>query len=183
MSVDLSKKLVLLDRDGVLNEDLGDYVCCPEDLTLIESALRGIALLTSAGIRIGICTNQAGISRGRYDESMLHSIHDKLLHMVRNTGGEIERIIFCPSYDDNHPWRKPNAGMLIDQAKYFGVSLEGVPFVGDSLSDITAARRANAQPVLVETGKGKLVRQKYMAELQDVLIYPNLEEAVIRWIS
>ncbi|MDO4643828.1 MAG: HAD-IIIA family hydrolase [Cardiobacteriaceae bacterium] len=179
---DFSKKIALFDRDGVLNEDRHCYVAHPDQLYLLSNALRGIARLTQAGFRIGICTNQGGIERGAYDEAMLTRIHDKLLQAVHEFGGEIERIVFCASADDAHPWRKPNPGMLLDQAAYFGVDLAGVPFVGDNLVDIQAARAAGAVPVLVRTGKGREVAHKHCAALEGVAIYANVETAVDHWL-
>lgn len=183
MTPDLGKKLVLLDRDGVINEDRSHYVTHPDELRLLSSALRGIALLTRAGIRIGICTNQSGIARGLYDEAMLARIHGKLLAAVRDFGGDIAHILHCPSADNAHPWRKPNPGMLLAQAAHFGVALAGVPFVGDNIVDIDAARAAGALPVLVKTGKGTRTLRHHRDALGDTLVYPNLEEAVKEWLT
>lgn len=181
--IDLSKKLVLLDRDGVLNEDRHDYVTRPEELVLLSNGLRAMAALTQAGIRIGICTNQSGLERGRYDEAMLTRIHQKLLDHAADFGAKIDRIVYCASYDNAHPWRKPNPGMLLDQARHFALDLNGVPFVGDNIVDIEAARAAGAVPVLVKTGKGHTVAAKHKDKLDGVLIYPNLEEAVRSWLK
>lgn len=181
--INLEKKLVLLDRDGVINQDRHDYVTKPEELVLLSNALRAIGMLTKAGIRVGICTNQSGIERGRYTVEMLAKIHQKLREQAAVFGGEIERIVYCDTYDDNHPWRKPNPGMLLDQAVYFKEDLAGVPFVGDNYIDVEAARRAGAEPVLVKAGKGREVAHKRRAELEGVSIYPNLEEAVKDWLK
>ena len=181
--IDLSKKLVLLDRDGVLNEAAGDYVTTAEELIVLVGALRGMAALTAAGIRIGICTNQGGIERGRYDTATLARIHRKLRDEANRFGARIERIVSCDSCRDSHPWRKPNPGMLLDQAAYFQTDLAGVPFVGDNIIDIEAARAAGAEPVLVETGKGRQMAAQYKDKLEGVLRYPNLEEAVKDWLK
>lgn len=180
---DLGKKLVLLDRDGVLNEDRGDFVTHPDELRLLSNALRAIALLTQAGVRIGVCTNQSGIARARLDAAMLARIHDKLLNAVADFGGRIDRILHCESADPAHPWRKPNPGMLLAQSAYFQSDLAGVPFVGDNLVDIQAARSAGAQPVLVKTGKGARTYRHHKKTLADTLVYPNLEEAAKDWLS
>lgn len=180
---DFSKKLVLLDRDGVINEDRHYYVTRPDELVLLSNALRGIAGLSQAGFRIGICTNQSGIERGLYDENILSRIHDKLYRAVQDFGGKIDNIIFCPSADDMHPYRKPNPGMLLAQAAFFGTDLAGVPFIGDNLIDIQAARRAGASPVLVRTGKGREVERKFPQALAGVAIYPNVEYAANTWIK
>lgn len=174
---------MLLDRDGVINEDRGDFVTHPDELRLLSSALRGIALLTRAGLRIGICTNQSGIARGRLDEAMLARIHGKLLTAVADFGGHIDHILYCASADAAHPWRKPNPGMLISQSAYFQTNLSGVPFVGDNPVDIQAARAAGALPVLVKTGKGARTCRHHRKTLTDTLIYPNLEEAAKDWLT
>lgn len=181
--IDLGKRLVLLDRDGVVNEDRGDFVTRPDELRLLSNALRAIAGLTRAGIRIGVCTNQSGIARGRLDEAMLARIHAKLLAGVADFGGRIERIVYCPDGDPAHPWRKPNPGMLLNQSEYFQTDLCGVPFVGDNLVDIDAARAAGAQPVLVKTGKGARTYRHHRRKLHDVSVYANLEEAVKEWLG
>ena len=151
---DFSKKLVLFDRDGVLNENA--LVRRPEELRLLSNALRGIARLTRAGFRVGVCTNQGAIARGALDEAMLAQVHAR---------------------------RKPNPGMLLDQAAHFGVALTGVPFVGDSLADIEAARAAGAVPVLVKTGNGRAVAHKWRGKLDDVAVYANVESAVDCWLK
>ena len=169
---DFSKKLVLFDRDGVLNENA--LVRRPEELRLLSNALRGIARLTRAGFRVGVCTNQGAIAHGALD---------RLLLVAREFGGDIARSVFCASADAAHPWRKPNPGMLLDQAAHFGVALAGVPFVGDSLADIEAARAAGAVPVLVKTGNGRAVAHKWRGKLDDVAVYANVESAVDSWLK
>lgn len=181
--IDLGKRLVLLDRDGVLNEDRGDFVTHPDELRLLSNALRAMARLTQAGIRIGVCTNQSGLARGRLDENMLARIHAKLQHAAADFGARIDHILHCPSADPAHPWRKPNPGMLLAQSAHFGCELAGVPFVGDNLVDIQAARSAGAVPVLVKTGKGARTWRHHRKTLSDVAVYPNLEEAVKEWLA
>ena len=117
------------------------------------------------------------------DEAMLARIHARLLLVAREFGGDIARIVFCASADAAHPWRKPNPGMLLDQAAFFGVALAGVPFVGDSLADIEAARAAGAVPVLVKTGNGRAVAHKWRGKLDDVAVYANVESAVDCWLK
>ena len=162
---DFSKKLVLFDRDGVLNENA--LVRRPEELRLLSNALRGIARLTRAGFRVGVCTNQGAIARGALDEAMLAQVHARLLLVAREFGGDIARIVFCASAD----------------AAHFGVALTGVPFVGDSLADIEAARAAGAVPVLVKTGNGRAVAHKWRGKLDDVAVYANVESAVDSWLK
>ena len=180
--IKLDKKLVLFDRDGVLNE--AGRITRPEELRLLSNALRGIARLTQAGIRVGICTNQGGIAHGVLDEASLARIHDKLRLVAGEFGGRIDRIVHCASADSDHPLRKPTPGMLLDQARHVGLTdLSGVPFVGDNLVDVQAAQAAGAVPVLVRTGHGKNTAHKHRAALRDVLSYPNVETAVNHWLK
>ncbi len=181
--VNLNKRLVLLDRDGVINKDIHRLVVHPEDLYLLSNALRAIARLTQAGIRVGICTNQGGVERGMPDEAMLRRIHAKLQASLKEFGGEVARIIYCPTTNPEASWCKPNPGMLLNQAAYFATDLSGVPFVGDNWVDVIAARAANAVPVLVKTGNGAQTLRKYRQQLTDVEVFPNLEEAVRQWLS
>ena len=161
--IKLDKKLVLFDRDGVLNE--AGRITRPEELRLLSNALRGIARLTQAGIRVGICTNQGGIAHGVLDEASLARIHDKLRLVAGEFGGHIDRIVHCASADSDHPLRKPNPGMLLDQARHFGLAdLSGVP-------------------ILVRTGHGKNTAHKHRAALRDVLSYPDVETAVNHWLK
>ncbi|WP_298640236.1 HAD-IIIA family hydrolase [uncultured Cardiobacterium sp.] len=178
----MNKKLVLFDRDGVLNE--AGRITRPEELRLLSNALRGIARLTRAGIRVGICTNQGGIACGALNEVALARIHDKLRLVAREFGGNIGRIVYCASADNSHPLRKPNPGMLLDQARHFGLAdLSGVPFVGDNLVDVQAAQAAGAVPVLVRTGHGRNTAHKHRAALGGVLSYPDVETAVNHWLK
>lgn len=181
-AVDLSRGLVLLDRDGVINEDIHRWVVRLDDLRLLSNALRAIARLSQAGVRVGVCTNQGAVALGLLDEAMLAQIHEKLLRGVAGFGGVIERIVYCASVDENDFYRKPNAGMLLEQGRYFGCSLAGVPFVGDNWVDVQAARAAGAVPVLVKTGNGARTAHKYRRFLDDVWVFPNLEEAVRQWV-
>ncbi len=126
------QKLIILDRDGVINRDLGTYVTCPEEFEFIEGAITAIARLKQAGYLIAVATNQAGIERGYYSHEMLAAIHSKMLHDIRAGGGDIDRILYCPSYDDNHPWRKPNAGMLTELLNSFNIDAHETVFIGDS---------------------------------------------------
>jgi len=148
---DFSKKLVLFDRDGVLNENA--LVRRPEELRLLSNALRGIARLTRAGFRVGVCTNQGAIARGALDEAMLAQIHARLLLVVREFGGDIARIVFCASADAAHPWRKPNPGMLLDQAAHFGVALTGVPLSRRRLGRCGGAGRRRGRAGVGENGQ------------------------------
>ncbi len=147
-------KLIILDRDGVINRDLGTYVTCPEEFEFIEGAITAIARLKQVGYLIAVATNQAGIERGYYSHEMLAAIHSKMLHDIRAGGGDIDRILYCPSYDDNHPWRKPNAGMLTELLNSFNIDADETVFIGDSVGDMQAGMAAGCRLIKVNDRHG-----------------------------
>ncbi|MEO8202892.1 MAG: D-glycero-beta-D-manno-heptose 1,7-bisphosphate 7-phosphatase [Betaproteobacteria bacterium] len=152
-------KLVMLDRDGVINQDSDQFIKSPAEWKPIKGSIEAIARLTQAGWRIVVATNQSGIARGLFDTSMLNSIHDVMHKAVIQAGGRIEAIFFCPhAADANCDCRKPKPGMLLEIERRLNIPLAGMPFVGDSLKDLQAAVSAGARPVLVLTGKGKKTR-------------------------
>lgn len=167
-------KLVVLDRDGVINHDAPQHICSPQDWDPIPGSLDAIAQLSHAGYRIVIATNQSGISRGLYDLETLNRIHRKMLAFVHEHGGHIDAILFSPSADDSEPSRKPNPGMLKNLASRLGISLRELPVVGDSLRDLQAARAVNARPILVRTGNGARTESEHSSNLGDVEIYDDL---------
>ncbi len=143
-------KLIILDRDGIINQDSMHYIKSPDEFILIPSSIQAIARLTAAGYKIAVVTNQSGISRGLYTEQTLAAIHAKMRAEVEAAGGHIDVIEFCPHMPDSGcPCRKPQPGMLHAVAKYFDCSLINVPFVGDRVSDIQAAEAVGARPVMV----------------------------------
>jgi D-glycero-D-manno-heptose 1,7-bisphosphate phosphatase len=152
-------KLLMLDRDGVINHDSEQYIKSPAEWKPVKGSIEAIARLTQAGWRIVVATNQSGIARGLFDMSMLNAIHDAMHKAVIQAGGRIEAIFFCPhAADANCDCRKPKAGMLEEIRRRLNVPLQGVPYVGDSLKDMQAAAAAGARPVLVLTGKGRKTR-------------------------
>ena len=168
-------KLVILDRDGVINEDSDEYIKSVAEWTPVPGSLEAIALLCQAGYQVYIASNQSGIGRGLFDFDALFAIHERLQRAVAEVGGRISGIQFAPDHpDEASEMRKPAPGMLKDLARRLGVSLEGVPFVGDSESDIEAARAAGARPILVLTGKGERTKSKLRAD--DVPVYKDLAE-------
>lgn len=147
-------KLVILDRDGVINEDSDDYIKSPAEWRPIPGSLEAIVKLKHAGFRVVVASNQSGLSRGLFDYDTLFAIHDKMTRMLADIGTQLDGIFFCPhGPPDGCHCRKPGTGMLDDIERRFGGSINGVPLVGDSRSDLEAARAAGAQPVLVRTGK------------------------------
>ena len=166
-------KLVILDRDGVVNEDSDAYIKSLAEWQPIPGSLEAIARLSQAGWRVFLASNQSGIGRGMFDYDALFAIHARLQQMVVSLGGYVEGIEFAPEHPDvATEMRKPGPGMLRDIAKRLQVGLEGVPFVGDSLSDVQAARAARASPVLVRTGKGR--RTETDQAVAGVPIYDDL---------
>ncbi len=149
-------RLLILDRDGVINKDSDQYIKSPEEWHPLPGSLEAIALLTQAGYRIVVATNQSGIGRGLFDMATLNAIHNKMHKAVNQAGGRIEAVFFCPDTDaSKSPCRKPNPGMFHAIAERFNTPLTNVPAVGDALRDLQAAAAVGARPLLVLTGKGK----------------------------
>lgn len=147
---------VILDRDGVINEDSSDYIKAADEWVAIPGSLEAIALLTANNISVFVATNQAGIARGKLSVQALTEIHDKMNREVRAAGGEIKDIRFCPHHpDDKCHCRKPNPGLLEDLANDHGLDLAQGYYVGDSLKDLRAAENAGCVGVLVLTGHGQ----------------------------
>jgi D-glycero-D-manno-heptose 1,7-bisphosphate phosphatase len=172
-------KLVILDRDGVINQESTAYIKTPEEFIPIPDSIEAIVKLSKAGYTIAIATNQSGVARGLLTEATLQSIHDKLCAQVEQLGGRIDKIVYCP----HHPvefcaCRKPRAGMLEQIAEHFGCDLTDIPFIGDSLRDVQAARTVGCKPLFVLTGMGKEIFNRQRETLEDVLIFDNLAHAV-----
>jgi len=149
-------KLVILDRDGVINLDSEHYIKSPEEWKPIAGSLEAIARFTQAGFRVVVATNQSGVGRGLFDMATLNAIHDKMHKAVNQLGGRIDAVFLCPhAQDAGCACRKPQPGMLLEIAERFNVALVGVPAIGDSLRDLQAASAAGARPILVLTGKGE----------------------------
>jgi D-glycero-D-manno-heptose 1,7-bisphosphate phosphatase len=149
-------KLVILDRDGVINEDSSEFIKSPAEWKPLPGSLDGIAQLTRAGFTVVVATNQSGIGRGLLDEETLAAIHSKMDRVVAEAGGRIDAIFYCPHRpEDDCDCRKPRAGLLRQAAARYHLSLEGVAVIGDSMRDIEAAREVRARPMLVLTGSGR----------------------------
>ena len=171
-------KLVILDRDGVINHDSTSYIKNPDEWKPIAGSLEAIALLNQAGYRVLIATNQSGIGRGLFDMATLNAIHDRMHRALGQVGGRIDGIFYCPhAQDAGCHCRKPKPGLLEEIAHRFNISLAGVPFIGDALRDVDAALAVGAQPMLVLTGKGQAT-QKAGGFPVDTPVFANLAEAV-----
>ena len=148
--------LVILDRDGVINFDSEGYIKSPDEWQPIPGSLEAIARLCRANFRVVLATNQSGIGRGLFDVDTLNRIHQKMITQVQEKGGKIDAIFFCPHTPEDHCiCRKPKPGLLLEASNRLRLPLAGVPFVGDSDTDVEAALAAGAQPVLVNTGNGR----------------------------
>ncbi len=170
-------KLIILDRDGVINRDSDLYIKSPEEWIPLPGSLDAIARLNQWGWRVVVCTNQSGIGRGLFGMDMLNAIHDKMIKAAAHAGGSIDAIFFCPHTNaDNCACRKPKPGMLQEIAQRYNVDLSGVPVVGDSLRDLQAAVAVGAQPMLVLTGKGRKT-EKDAALPSHSFIFPDLGAA------
>ncbi len=171
-------KLVILDRDGVINHDSAEFIKKPGEWRPIAGSLEAIAHLNQSGYRVVVATNQSGVGRGLLDMATLNAIHDKMHKALAHAGGRIDAVFFCPHTSDSDcTCRKPKPGLLEDIARRFNTDLDGVPCIGDGLRDLQAAVLVKAQPILVLTGKGKdtVASGGLPAATQ---IYADLAEAV-----
>lgn len=167
-------KLIILDRDGVINEDSDNFIKSPEEWIPIDGSIEALASLKKAAYKIAIATNQSGIGRGYYDLDTLHAMHQKMADLLKPYNINIDYIAYCPHVSaDNCDCRKPKPGMLNEIGHHFDVDLSTVTMVGDKLGDMQAAHAAGAQFVLVKTGKGQRVIDS--GELPDTIpVYDNL---------
>jgi D-glycero-D-manno-heptose 1,7-bisphosphate phosphatase len=171
-------KLVILDRDGVINIDSDQFIKSPEEWKPIPGSLEAIAGLNHAGYRVVVASNQSGIGRGLFDMAALNAINDKMYKALGQLGGRIDALFYCPHpAEANCACRKPKPGMLEDIARRFNSGLGGVASIGDSLRDAQAAAAAGAQPMLVLTGKGTKTRAAGGLP-EGTRVYKDLAEAV-----
>jgi D-glycero-D-manno-heptose 1,7-bisphosphate phosphatase len=148
-------KLIILDRDGVINFDSDQFIKSPQEWKPIPGSLEAIARLNQADYRVVVATNQSGIGRGLFDMPTLNAIHDKMHKACALVGARIDAVFFCPhAAEMDCLCRKPKSGMLEEIAARYNVDMKGVPSVGDSLRDLNCAVKVGAQPILVLTGKG-----------------------------
>ena len=173
-----SPKPIVLDRDGVINEDLWGYVTKKEEFKPIEGSLLAIKKLADAGFSVVIATNQACISKKIITEKQLQSVHDHMLFLVQETGGKIDHIVFCPhTPEENCSCRKPETGLLDKIEERLGCSLKESFFIGDKESDILCAINHGCIPLLVKTGYGKRSLSSKHCPPED-RCFNNLLEAV-----
>ena len=173
-------KLIVLDRDGVINHDSDDYIKTTDEWVPIDGSLEAIARLNQGGYTVVVASNQSGIARGYFDIETLTAMHRKMAMLLEKLGGHVDAIFYCPhGPKDNCDCRKPKPGMLLEIGQRFNVSLEDVVFIGDSVTDIKAAANANARSVLVRTGKGEKAEKILKAEnTNDIPVFDDLADAV-----
>ena len=176
-------KLVILDRDGVINRDSDQFIKSPDEWRPLPGSLEAIARMNHAGFRVVIATNQSGVGRGLFEMATLNAIHEKMHRALGLVGGHVDAVFFCPhTADAQCECRKPKSGMLKEIGLRFGADLTGVPCIGDSLRDLIAADAAGAQPILVLTGKGeRTLREGGFPK--NTVIFPDLAFAASALLS
>ena len=170
--------MVILDRDGVINHEADDDVTTVDGWDPIPGSIEAINRLKKAGYLVTIASNHSGIARGMYSENELVEMNEKMQRLLSARGASVDGIFYCPHGPEaNCICRKPKPGLLFQIAKQFDIDLSQTPMVGDNISDIQAAKMANAKPVLVRTGKGEYVMQHF-PEALDVPVYDDLAHFV-----
>ncbi len=175
-------RYVLLDRDGVINQESDDFIKSPEEWLPIEGSLEAIALFNEQGYKVVVITNQSGLARGLFDLETLEKIHAKMRFMTEEKGGKIDAIYFCPhGPDDDCNCRKPKPGLLKTFAADFHADLAAITVIGDSLRDLQAAEAVGAKPILVKTGKGlrTLLNNPHL----NIPVFENLYDAARHLIT
>ncbi|NND81239.1 MAG: D-glycero-beta-D-manno-heptose 1,7-bisphosphate 7-phosphatase [Gammaproteobacteria bacterium] len=172
-------KLLIMDRDGVINEESEEFIKSPDEWHPIKGSLEAIARLSQAGYDVVIITNQSGVGRGLLTADTLADIHVRMIDLIRQQGGKVQSILFCPHLpEDDCDCRKPKTGLYEELAERLSITFNGVYSVGDSVRDLTAAQRAGATPVLVKTGNGKKSAKEIANDkklgLSDTMIYESL---------
>jgi len=171
-------EIVILDRDGVINDARDETVASPEEWQPLPGSLEAISRLNHAGYRVVIATNQPGIARRKPDIETLNRIHERMYRLLSDVGGTIDAVFFCPHRPkEGCRCRKPATGMMLDIAERLHVSLDGVPFIGDGECDLEAARAVGARAILVRTGEGRSTLDG-AADLDGVEVYDDLAAAV-----
>jgi len=171
----MQKKLVILDRDGVINEGSSSYIRRPEDWHPIHGSLEAMGALCQAGYQLALATNQSGIGRGMFSHEELKLVHQKMLALLEPHHGTFTYLAYCPHHpDDGCQCRKPKSGMLHEISEQLSIDLSEAYMVGDSLCDIQAAQSAGAHPILVGVKRDK-VRLELESPVDE---FPTLKDFV-----
>ncbi len=173
-------KLVILGRDGILNQYREGHVTAPEEWVPIPGALEAVARINHAGWHTVVATNQAGIGRGMIDMSAVNAVHAHMNQQLMVQGGRIDAVFFCPhTPEENCDCRKPKPGMMLEIGRRYGISLEQVPMVADTLRDLLAARSAGCQPHLVLSGRSLGLHgealQQVLAQVPGAQVHASLD--------
>lgn len=179
-----SVRLVILDRDGVINQDSSAFVKSPDEWVPLPGSIEAIAALSKDGYTVAVASNQSGLARGLFNRNTLRAMHRKLRRLVAAQGGHIDRIVVCPhGPDDSCNCRKPRPGLLERLGRHYDTTLEGVPVIGDSLRDLEAATSAGATPVLVRTGNGRKTESALPPAFRGIAVYDDLAAAAREMLS
>jgi D-glycero-D-manno-heptose 1,7-bisphosphate phosphatase len=171
-------KLIILDRDGVINHDSDGYIKSLEEWVPIPGSLDAMARLYHGGYRIAIASNQSGLGRGLFSIDDLNAIHRKLARELGSQGAQVEAIFFCPHAPDAKcACRKPLPGLLHEIASRLQIDLAGVPCIGDSWRDLVSALAVGASPILVRTGNGQKTYANHAGELDNIPVFSDLAAA------
>lgn len=175
-------KLIVLDRDGVINEDSDQFIKNENEWVALPGSIEAIAALSLNGFKVYIATNQSGLGRGLFTESDLEAMHDKLRRLVAKHGGSIAGIFYCPHKpDEGCDCRKPQPGLLMQIQDCAHHSLVGAPMIGDSLRDLDAGMAVGCTPILVKTGKGEKtwqhIKDNNLAIKSDLQVFDTLADA------
>ena len=174
----MPQKLIILDRDGVINFDSDQFIKSPDEWKPIPGSLEAIARLNQWGWRVVVASNQSGVGRGLFGMDTLNAINEKMVKSLAQVGGRLDAIFFCPhAADSTCDCRKPKPGLFLQIAERFNTVLANVPAVGDSLRDLQAGAAVGCKPYLVLTGKGQKTRED-PALPEGTLIYPDLAAVV-----
>jgi D-glycero-D-manno-heptose 1,7-bisphosphate phosphatase len=153
-----NKKLIILDRDGVINHDSPDFIKSTDEWLPLDGSIEAIKRLKNAGKIVAVATNQSGVARGLFDLATLDAMHQKFYHLLAEQNVQLDGLVYCPhGPDDNCDCRKPKPGMILTLLKRFALAPEEAVLVGDSLRDLQAAEAVGVDAVLVKTGKGEKV--------------------------
>jgi D-glycero-D-manno-heptose 1,7-bisphosphate phosphatase len=161
-------KLVILGRDGILNEFRDDHVKAPDEWFPVPGALEAVSRMNHAGWHVVLATNQSGIGRGMIDMASVNAVHAHLNKQLMAVGGRIDAVFFCPhTPEDRCDCRKPLPGLVRDIGKRYGIDLKQVPMVGDTLRDLQAAHAAGCEPHLILSGRAALLGQALVQAMVD----------------
>ena len=171
MSDTQSSRLVILDRDGVINADSDSYIKSVDEWIPVPGSISAIARFSIAGYKIAVATNQSGLARGYFTEITLANMHTLMCDLVEKAGGHIDIIVYCPhGPNEGCKCRKPATGLLEKISEELQLPVAGAWYVGDSEKDIELALAMNCKPVLVRSGKGLQTE----AQLKQKNLLPSL---------